>query len=164
MVQPEAAAEFLSDPVLRDQGFFSRMLLAPPDSIAGTRPFRDPTYDELAAIHDYGVRLLSILASPWPITADRDEGLRPKALTLSADAKRQWIDFYDDVERQSGPAGALRPVADLAAKIAEHACRIAGLLAVVERFDPIGYLDTDEIDGEAMAGGIVWRNGTWTRL
>jgi hypothetical protein len=42
MVQPEASSLFLSDPVLRDQGLLSRVLVAAPDSIAGTRRYRAP--------------------------------------------------------------------------------------------------------------------------
>jgi hypothetical protein len=36
MLQPEAATNWLSDPTLRDQGLFSRLLIAAPPSLAGT--------------------------------------------------------------------------------------------------------------------------------
>lgn len=50
MVQPEAAATFMSDPVLRDQGLLSRILVAAPDSIAGKRSTK---------------RLFNALATRW---------------------------------------------------------------------------------------------------
>ena len=37
MIQPDGAAAALTDPVLRDQGFLSRLLIAAPESLAGMR-------------------------------------------------------------------------------------------------------------------------------
>jgi Protein of unknown function (DUF3987) len=37
MIQPEAATSFMADPMLRDQGLLSRVLVAQPKSLAGTR-------------------------------------------------------------------------------------------------------------------------------
>jgi hypothetical protein len=37
MIQPGAAISFLYDPMLRDQGLLSRVLVAAPASLAGTR-------------------------------------------------------------------------------------------------------------------------------
>ena len=50
LVQPEAAAGFLSDPTLRDQGLLSRFLVAAPESLAGTRFSRDPCPQDEAII------------------------------------------------------------------------------------------------------------------
>ena len=43
-----------------------------------------------------------------------------------------WRAFYNDVEAQCGPDGAYRGVRDFAAKIAEHAARIAGVLTIID--------------------------------
>ena len=43
MIQPDAAAVFLADPILRDQGILSRLLLASPASLAGERKWREPS-------------------------------------------------------------------------------------------------------------------------
>ena len=43
MIQPDAAAAFLADPILRDQGILSRLLLASPASLAGERKWREPS-------------------------------------------------------------------------------------------------------------------------
>ena len=59
MVQPDAAGAFLADPVLRDQGFLSRVLVAAPLSIAGSRAYSDPRPEDEAQIRAYGARLLS---------------------------------------------------------------------------------------------------------
>src|SRR5215210_6717282 len=60
MIQPGAAATFLADELLRDQGLLSRLLVAAPDSIAGTRLFRETAPDDEAAIKAYGARILSV--------------------------------------------------------------------------------------------------------
>jgi hypothetical protein len=73
MVQQDAAAQFLADPLLRDQGLLSRVLVAAPDSIAGTRFYRDTAPEDDAAIRAYGARILSILEAPWPLADDRNE-------------------------------------------------------------------------------------------
>ena len=55
-------------------------------------------------------------------------------LTITNDAVASWRAFYDHIERQCGPGKDLRPVQDFAAKIAEHAARIAGVLTIVDDF------------------------------
>lgn len=46
MLQPEAATNWLADPVLRDQGLFSRLLVAAPTSLAGSRMFRERSQEQ----------------------------------------------------------------------------------------------------------------------
>jgi hypothetical protein len=149
MVQPEASSLFLADAVLRDQGLLSRVLVAAPDSIAGTRRYREPRAEDEMAIRAYGARILSLLEAPWPVAQDRLQGLEPPALSLSAGAARCWREFYDTVEGQCGANGKYRGVRDLAAKIAEHAARIAGVLAIVDD------ASTDAIGDASMASAVI---------
>ena len=67
MVQPEVAALFLNDPVLKDQGLLSRILIAAPVSIAGTRLYKETSAADEAAIKAFGARILSLLESRWPL-------------------------------------------------------------------------------------------------
>ena len=129
MLQPSVAGDFLSHPTLRDQGILSRVLVAAPESLAGSRLYREASAEE-EAIRAYGARLLAILEAPATMAEGKRNELEPRALPLSADARRIWLAFHDHVERQVGPDGPLRPVRDLAAKAAEHAARIAGVIAV----------------------------------
>ncbi len=126
MVQPEAAASFMSDPVLRDQGLLSRILVAAPDSIAGTRLFRVATAADAEQIRRYHARMLALLEG-WPSVVDRTQGLQPRELPMSEEAEAQWRDFYNWIEERSGSQGDLRAVRDFASKAAEHAARIAGI-------------------------------------
>ncbi len=131
MVQHEAAAQFLADPLLRDQGLLSRVLVAAPESIAGSRLWRDAVPADDAAIRAYGARILSILEAPWPLAEGKMNELEPRALRITEDAAAAWRAFYDHIEGQCGAGNGLKTVQDFAAKVAEHAARIAGVLTIV---------------------------------
>ena len=64
MAQPDAAARMLSDPVLMDQGFLSRLLVCSPQSTAGTRFQKRLLPATETALRRYGARLLDILEMP----------------------------------------------------------------------------------------------------
>lgn len=132
MMQPDVAAGFFGDGVLRDQGLLSRVLIAAPDSIAGTRLYRDPTPEDEAAIQAYGARLLSLLEAPWPIAQGTRNELEPRALPMSTEAKASWVSFFNSVEEGSAKGEMFADIRDFASKAAEHAARIAGVLTIVE--------------------------------
>lgn len=79
---------------------------------------------------------------------------------MSAAAERGWRDFFDHVEGAlSDPE--VRAVQDFAAKAAEHAARIAGVLTIYD--NP----NADEIAEEAMACAVElasWYVGEAIRL
>lgn len=144
MVQPDAAAQFLADPLLRDQGFLSRLLVAAPETVVGTRLYRETKPEDEAAIKAYGARLLSIMEAPWPLAAGQQNELEPRVLTMSERAEAAWRAFHDHVETQCAPGEGLVPIRDFAAKAAEHAARIAGVLTVVDDINA-GEIDIDAI-------------------
>lgn len=132
MMQPDVAGDFFGDGVLRDQGLLSRVLIAAPDSIAGTRFYRDPTPEDEAAIHAYGARLLAMLEAPWPLAEGCRNELEPRALVMDSGAKASWVEFFNSVEEGSAKGEAFADIRDFAAKAGEHAARIAGVLTIVE--------------------------------
>jgi hypothetical protein len=91
MVQPEAAARFINDPVLRDQGILSRMLITCPTTTMGTRLHRDPSAKALSAIIQFNNRMSSVLALPYPLREKTRNELTPWTLGLSAEARALWI-------------------------------------------------------------------------
>lgn len=149
MVQHDAATQFLADPLLRDQGLLSRVLVAAPQSIAGTRLYRDTQPEDEAAIRAYGARILSVLESRWPLAENSRNELEPRVLTMTPEAAAMWRAFYDHIERQCGPGNDLRPIQDFAAKIAEHAARIAGVLTIVDEHH------ASEISAHAMQSALA---------
>jgi hypothetical protein len=149
MVQPEAAQVFLLDPVLRDQGLISRVLVAAPDSIAGRRLYQEAAREDEAAIKRYGARLLSILEVGWPLAEGRRNELAPRVLPLSAEAASLWRAFHDHVEEQCGPNQELSSIKDVAAKSAEQAARIAGVLTI------LADVRAKEIGRDAMGNALA---------
>jgi hypothetical protein len=161
MVQPDAAAGILSDPVLRDQGLLSRVLVAAPDSIAGARLYRDPSPEDDLAISRYTATMLRLLEINWPCEADRSNELSPRQLRLGVQARQMWIEFHDRVEVETRQDGSLAELKDVAGKAAEQAARIAGVLAIVE--DPTA----DEIQASSMKNAlelVTWHLNEALRL
>jgi hypothetical protein len=152
MVQPRVAFDFLSDEILRDQGLLSRVLIAAPVSMAGTRIFTEPDADCDAAIRNYTSRLLRLFAA-CPNGQDRSNELSPRRLPMSKQARLLWIEFYNHVETETCPDQSLAELRDVAGKAAEQAARIAGVLTIV--LD----LAATEITGETMANAIAL--ATW---
>ena len=149
MVQPDAAAQFLADQTLRDQGLLSRVLVAAPDSIAGTRFYREPRPEDEAAIRAFGARILSLLEAPWPAAGEQPNELCPRTLPMSAEATALWRAFHDHIEGQCGPGGELASIQDFAAKAPEHAARLAGVLTIVDD------VRAAEIGVDAMSSGLT---------
>lgn len=132
MVQPDAAGRFLSDPVVRDQGFLSRFLISAPDSTAGTRFQREPHPESVESLKRYGARILSILDRPAPLAGEMQNELEPRVLPFDSDAAQAWRDFADHVERLLAPGQPFEPVRGFANKLPEHAARIAAVLTLVD--------------------------------
>lgn len=131
MLQPHAAGSFLSSAVLRDQGLLSRILVAHPESLVGTRLYREPQDVDLRSIDAYAARLLAVFEEPAALSPNSRNQLQPRPLPLSPDARGHWIAFHDHVERQCSKQGELAAIRDFAAKAAEHAARIAGVLTII---------------------------------
>ncbi len=131
MVQPDAAAQFLSDATLRDQGLLSRVLVSAPTSIAGTRHYREVDPRDEAVIRAYGARILSILEATAPMLEGKRNELQPRELSLSPGAEEVWRAFFDHTESALADE-EVRGIRDFAAKAAEHAARIAGVLTIYE--------------------------------
>ena len=78
MAQPDVAAIMLSDRMLLSQGLLSRCLITAPESISGTRVWREPSTSADAAIKRYGARLLQLLERPLPLEDGKRTNLRPE--------------------------------------------------------------------------------------
>jgi hypothetical protein len=131
MVQPDVAGILLGDRLLAGQGFLSRMLVAAPESIKGTRVWRDELPQTELSLSRYGARLLSILEADLPLALNKRNELEPREVSLSQDAQRIFIRFHDHVERAMGRDGHLESISGIAGKLPEHAARLAAVLAVV---------------------------------
>lgn len=161
MIQPDAARDVLSDPVLRNRGFLSRFLPAAAESIAGGRMWKEPAAGSEPALRHYIAVMLKIFEIPQPAENTIGNELTPRELPLSPEARELWIAFHDEVERDMGKGGRFAEMQDVGSKSAEQAARIAGVLAIVD--DPFAA----EIGECAMARGcklMHWYLGEALRL
>ncbi len=153
MLQPEAATDFLGNRTLRDLGTLARLLVAAPVSIAGTRFYRDPLPDERETLRIYTAQMLGLLRCPYPKLGLSSNELAPRKLSISVDAMDRWRAFYDEVERQlgrvEGAEEGLGAINGVAAKAAENAARIAGILTIVED------VRAGEISASTMTNAVV---------
>lgn len=135
MIQPVLAGRLLGNAEAQGQGFLSRLLVAAPDSIAGTR-FVDPDSrqgaDHRKAVEEFRDRLSAIIAAPLPVVDDSPV-LRPEVVKFSDQAKLMWWAFYNAIEARLGPDGDLRDVKGFVGKLPEQAARLAVNLAVFEQ-------------------------------
>ena len=127
MAQPRATFQWLSNPVLRDQGLFSRCLVAYPQSTAGTRMFRNERADETPAAAAYVERMTALLGGTWPVNEFHE--LQPQHLGIGGAARALWIEMHNQIERSI--SGDLKPIRALASKAAEHMGRMAGVFTLV---------------------------------
>lgn len=143
MAQPRAAFQWLRNPVLKDQGLFSRCLVAYPQSTAGTRFFRTERADESPAAAAYVTRMTQLLGNSWPINEFHE--LQPQQLRIIDKARANWVSQHDQIEKAI--AGQLGSVRGLASKAAEHIARIAGVITLIA--DPAASLVTEDAVSQA---------------
>ncbi|MGI9169302.1 MAG: DUF3987 domain-containing protein, partial [Caulobacteraceae bacterium] len=147
MAQPGVAAAFLNAPDLVDQGFIGRFLICEAPELAGTRFFRDPPGGGDSRLAAYGKAVRRLLRRP-PITFDGRNELSPRTLMLTPEACELWCELHDHIEGRLGSAGELGGVKSFGGKLAEHAARIAGVLAVLH--DP----EAVAVDERAMGCAV----------
>lgn len=145
MAQPRATFAWLSNPVLRDQGLFSRCLVAYPTSTAGTRMFRNEKADETPAAAAYVNRMSALLSGNWPINEFFE--LTPQHMGIGGAARSLWIEMSDQIEKSI--SGELKPIRALASKAAEHMARIAAVFTMIE--NP----NATTVTEDGMQGGAV---------
>lgn len=135
MIQPMLAEDFLAHSELKGQGFFSRFLIAWPESNIGTRFQHREDPNTEAKLRYYRQRLLSVFQKPFSLVMGTTNELAPTVLVLDDAAKERWIQFFDYVEAASGKHSEYSPISDFASKMVENALRIAGVMTIVENVD-----------------------------
>ena len=149
MMQPVVADSLFGNAMLDGIGLLARFLVVAPESTVGTRLFREPPDACRTILDGYDARLTELLSRRPALATGTRDVLDPPAMRLSDAARRDWIVFHDAVERDLGETGALRPIRAFGAKMAEHAGRLAAVLAAYA--DP----EAMEVGADAMACGIA---------
>src|SRR5262249_19147967 len=99
LVQPRVAQRIFSDPVLADQGVWSRILPVQPELPAGTRFWREIADEVFSNFSRFSQRLDQILVAPLPLADGARNELRRRNLVFSSRARELWTAFVDAVER-----------------------------------------------------------------
>lgn len=154
MIQPGVAQDVVGDPMMKDQGFLSRVLIAWPDSKIGSRKIRRDLAHIAAvceakeALVTYNDRIKKLLNLELPIHPETRADLDPRQLDLSDQARTKLEALYDRVEVASNKGEAFEYMTGFAAKASEMATRIAGVQTL--------YADehATEITEEMMSNGI----------
>jgi len=132
MIQPEISNMLFGNQMLIGQGLLSRCLVCYPPSNIGNRPYCETNLSETPAMRSYFARLMAILETPLPLSEDTQNQLEPRSLPLSPEAKAIWIRFHDYIDTLCNEGRELYPIRGFATKAAEHAARLAGILALVD--------------------------------
>lgn len=149
LVQPVVLRALLSDPLAQGQGLLARCLIAQPDTLAGTRMFRDVDPAQSPAVVAFHSRLRMLLAQRPQCRADGDgHELQPRMMPLGPAARRLWIGFHDEAEQQQAAGGELEYARAFGSKLAEHAARLAAILEM------LGDPEASSVGAVAMEGGI----------
>ena len=148
MMQPQVAMKLLGDGLLIDQGILSRCLVAWPESTAGSRTYTEGKQND-PAVNCYNERIRNLLETPPLLIEGTRNELNPRSLPLSESARKKWIEFYDHIERDLAADQPLASIRGFGSKVAEHALRIAGVIAIVD--DP----STTLVDEPHIAAGIA---------
>lgn len=149
MIQPAVSHLLFGNNLLAGQGLLSRCLVTWPETNIGKHRYREVQLDDLPPMVAYRRRLSEILAAPLPLADGALNELNPRPLPLTAGAKARFIEFHDHVSALCAPDGALHPIKGLAAKSAEHAARLAGVLTLVDD------LRAPTVSDAAMEAGIA---------
>jgi hypothetical protein len=154
-IQPLVAQRLFTNDELRDQGILSRVLVAMPESLKGTRFLSE---DEEAlrerqiakeVMGMFGERIVALLEKLPAVAKDNRLELTPRTLQLEATARMRLVDFYNLVETQQSEGCLYANISGFAGKAAEQVARIAGNIALFE--DPEAQL----ISLEQLAIGIT---------
>ena len=149
MVQPSVARIFMSDPLAVDTGFLPRFLICEPQSTIGSRLQANTRYDDME-LETFSSRMRHILKIEMPMDAET-RTLEPRLLELAPDACALVAAFSDAVEQAQGAGGSLAHITGTASKVAEQACRIAGVLSLWQDINAVEVQMSEMECGVALA-------------
>ena len=152
MVQPDIAGKLLGNQAVRNQGLLSRILVAAPKSLKGTRFWREPPAESREHLDEYLDRLRRLLELEFRYRDANSRALDLDLVRLDPQARDCLIAFSDHCERQIAPGGKYVDIADFASKMTENATRLAAVLAY---FSFGNRLVRDKLSVNAVKAGIA---------
>lgn len=153
MIQPQAAHDAIQDPLLGEQGFWPRCLLALP-APGKPRVYRPYSAEADPAVTAYWERVRALLARPLLAGASR------ALVTMTPEAEADVRAFFEATDKSArSRGGRLAPIRAWAGRATEHLLRVAGCLAVFEGRERI---DADA--SERAAALVNYSLACWLHL
>jgi len=152
--QRKIAQKFLGDDEFRDQGIISRFVVVDPESTMGSRAWKEPAPEDLAALATFESIILNILRRPLPIKEGTRNELVPAAFEIADDARELWVAFHDEVECALAPGGLYEPIRGIAAKLPENAGRLAACISMYEHVANGGNAFLPQVGIDSFQQGI----------
>jgi Protein of unknown function (DUF3987) len=128
-MQPIVAQKLLTDELATKLGFLGRVLICWPESLIGTRLHKEPPPQARPNVADFTAKVLSILEMPYPLVEGTRNELNPRLLRFSAEAAKLYWAFADETEKAMAAGGEYETIKPFAAKLSEHAARLAAIIA-----------------------------------
>jgi hypothetical protein len=97
--------------------------------------------------------MLAILQKPYPLALGKRNELQPRVVSFSAAAEELFWKFVGAAERQMAPGGDYEQIRPFAAKLAEHAARLAASIAAYQNIEFTELGPEDFVRGMRIA---VW--------
>ena len=146
LAQPDVMTKLLSDRMANGQGLLARCLVAWPESTIGTRHIEK--YEWAGDRHELK-RLFSVfkgLMEAEPQSGKSVQELDPVELPLTDEAKALAMAANNQFETLMARGADLAELRDRTSKAVENACRIAGVLAVIEGGLSVQAIDTGHLE------------------
>ena len=144
-----AFSSLLGNPVVRQQGYLSRALIAAPSIERRDEATPEEIEWAMGVLKEYDRFMTKILHRNLPLAPGTRNELDPPLLVLTPEAKARIRDFNKEINEFRDGLPEDDPAHDLCNKHAEIAGRIAGTLALVEN------IETREVDAVSMRYGIT---------
>ncbi|MBU1664422.1 MAG: DUF3987 domain-containing protein, partial [Gammaproteobacteria bacterium] len=155
LIQPAAAADALNDTLLAEQGFWPRVLLATP-APGAPRIYRPYAPETIPEIRVYWDRIITLLNLPNLAPEDRP------TLHIGAEACYRVASFFEAMEYATrGNDGKYRAIRSWGARATEQLCRVAGVIAVIERGPETEIRQEEAATAEAL---VTYSLDCWLRL
>ncbi|WP_310498473.1 YfjI family protein [Sandarakinorhabdus sp.] len=149
MFQPVLAPRLLADREAIDTGLTARMLVSAPHVPFGHRFGREVTPADTAALGRFNDAIASLLSRPYETVGGDPRHLAPRKLSFAPDAAIAWKGYSRRCEARQGEGEVWERMRGWGSKAAEHAGRIAGVLAMLRS------AETHQITAADLDAGIV---------
>ncbi|MBI4468897.1 MAG: DUF3987 domain-containing protein [Acidobacteria bacterium] len=148
--QPWVVEDLGNNKTFRGRGLLNRFLYSFPESLVGTREYKDIAVNRTAR-DAYGQAIRELMTLTLAVRLED----RPATLCLSTDASLLWRVYAGEIERAQAPGKPLSGISGWASKLAGAVARIAGGFHLIEHRhgDPARVVITTEVILNAWAVG-----------